>query len=141
MTINQISVFLENKSGRLAEVTKVLADAQINLRAMTIADTKDFGILRLVVNDAEKACQVLEKNGFTVRITKVLGIEIDDRPGGLHYIMETFKNNGISIEYLYASLVGGKKDKAVVVFKVEDIELGLQIVDRSSLVTVSEKDL
>jgi hypothetical protein len=102
MTINQISVFLENKSGRLADVTKVLADAQINIRAMTIADTADFGILRIIVNDADKACQTLEKNGFTVRITKVLGIEIEDKPGGLHAVMEIFKNSGVNIEYLYA---------------------------------------
>ncbi len=140
MTINQISVFLENKSGRLADVTKVLADAQINIRAMTIADTADFGILRIIVNDANKACQALEKNGFTVRITKVLGIEIEDKPGGLHSVMETFKNNGVNIEYLYAS-VENKNNKAVVIFKVEDIDLGLKIVERSSLVAVSEKNL
>jgi len=140
MTINQISVFLENKSGRLAEVTKVLAEAEVNIKAMTIADTADFGILRLVVNDADKACQAFEKKGFTVRITKVLGIEIEDKPGGLHKVMEIFKNNGVNIEYLYAS-VESKKNQAVVIFKVEDIDLGLTIAERSSLVTVSEKDL
>ena len=140
MTINQISVFLENKSGRLADVTKVLAEAQINIRAMTIADTADFGILRVIVNDADKACHALEKNGFTVRITKVLGIEIEDKPGGLHGVMETFKNNGLNIEYLYAS-VENKNNKAVVIFKVEDIDLGLKIVERNSLVAVSEKNL
>jgi hypothetical protein len=140
MTINQISVFLENKSGRLAEVTKVLAEAQINIKAMTIADTADFGILRIIVNDAEKACQAFEKNGFTVRITKVLGIEIEDKPGGLHRVMDLFKNNGVNIEYLYAS-IERKKDKAVVIFKVEDAELGLKIVERGSLVAISEKEL
>ena len=141
MTINQISVFLENKSGRLADVTKVLADAQINIRAMTIADTADFGILRLIVNDVDSACKAFEKNGFTVRITKVLGIEIEDKPGGLHAIMETFKNNNINIEYLYVSIFASKKNKAVVIFKVEDIDLGLKIMERNSLVAVSEKDL
>ena len=140
MTINQISVFLENKSGRLADVTKVLADAQVNIRAMTIADTADFGILRIVVNDTEKACQAFEKNGFTVRMTKVLGIEIEDRPGGLHNVMELFKNNGVNIEYLYAS-VENKKGKAVVIFKVEDVDLGLRITEKNSLVAVSENDL
>ncbi|MCL2793296.1 MAG: ACT domain-containing protein [Spirochaetaceae bacterium] len=136
MPINQISVFLENKSGRLAEVTKVLAEAEINIRAMTIADTADFGILRIVVNNTDKACQAFEKNGFTVRITKVLGIEIEDKPGGLHKVMEIFKENGVSIEYLYASIEGNKHP--VVIFKVEDIELGLQIAKRNSLVTVSD---
>ena len=140
MTINQISVFLENKSGRLADVTNVLADNNINLRAMTIADTADFGILRLVVNSPDKAAQILEENGFTIRITKVLGIEIDDKPGGLHRIMRIFKENGLNIEYLYASLEN-KNNKAVVIFKVEDVELGLKIVESNSLVAVSGKDL
>ena len=139
MTIDQISVFLENKSGRLADVTKALADGGINLRAMTIADTADFGILRLIVSEPVKAGEILEKNGFTVRITKVLGIEIDDKPGGLHKVMEIFKNNGVNIEYLYASLEN-KNNKAVVIFKVEDVELGLKIVERNSLVAVSGKN-
>ena len=140
MTINQISVFLENKSGRLADVTKVLADGDINLRAMTIADTADFGILRVVVNNPDKAAQFLEEPGFTIRITKVLGIEIDDKPGGLHKIMELFKENGLNIEYLYASLEN-KNHKAVVIFKVEDVNLGLKIIEGNSLVAVSGKDL
>ena len=140
MTINQISVFLENKSGRLADVTKVLADGDINLRAMTIADTADFGILRVVVNNPDKAAQLLEEHGFTIRITKVLGIEIDDKPGGLHKIMELFKENGLNIEYLYASLEN-KNHKAVVIFKVEDVNLGLKIIEGNSLVAVSGKDL
>ena len=140
MTINQISVFLENKSGRLADVTKALADGNINLRAMTIADTADFGILRLVVNNPDKAAQILEENGFTIRITKVIGIEIDDKPGGLNKIMELFKENGLNIEYLYASLEN-KNQKAVVIFKVEDVELGLKIIESNSLVAISGKDL
>ena len=140
MTINQISVFLENKSGRLADVTKALADSDINLRAMTIADTADFGILRLIVNNPEKAAQILEENGFTIRITKVIGIEIDDKPGGLHKIMELFKENGLNIEYLYASLEN-KNKKAVVIFKVEDVDLGLKIIESNSLVAISGKDL
>lgn len=140
MTINQISVFLENKSGRLADVTKVLADGEINLRAMTIADTADFGILRLVVNNPDKAARILEENGFTIRITKVLGIEIDDKPGGLHKIMELFKENGLNIEYLYASLEN-KNQKAVVIFKVEDVKLGIKIIENNSLVAISGNEL
>ena len=140
MTIDQISVFLENKSGRLADVTSVLAENDINLRAMTIADTADFGILRIVVNNPDKAARILEENGFTIRITKVLGIEIDDKPGGLHRIMKLFKENGLNIEYLYASLEN-KNKKAVVIFKVEDVELGLKIIAGNSLVAVSGKDL
>lgn len=140
MTINQISVFLENKSGRLADVTKVLADGNINIRAMTIADTADFGILRLVVNNPDAACKILEEKDYTVRITKVLGIEIEDKPGGLHKIMEIFKENGVNIEYLYASLEGAN-GKAVIIFKVEDIDLGLKIVEKNSLTAVSGNNI
>jgi hypothetical protein len=107
---------------------------------MTIADTADFGILRLIVSEPDRASEVLEKRGFTVRITKVLGIEIDDKPGGLHRVMEIFKDNGVNIEYLYASLER-KNDKAVVIFKVENIDLGLEIIERNSLVAVSGKSL
>lgn len=139
MIINQISVFLENKSGRLADVTKVLADGGINLRAMTIADTADFGILRIIVNDPEKTCKLLEENGFTVRITKVLGIEIEDKPGGLHKIMDIFKNSGVNIEYLYVTLEN-EGNKAVVVFKVEDIELGREIMEKNNLVAMSRTE-
>lgn len=138
MTIDQISVFLENKSGRLADVTKVLADGEINLRAMTIADTADFGILRIIVNEPDKAYELLEKNGFTVRITKVLGIEIEDEPGGLHKVMYIFENNSINIEYLYVILKNEVK-KVILIMKVENIEQGLKIMEKNNLVAVSEK--
>ena len=119
MTINQISVFLENKSGRIAEVTRVLAEAGINLRAMTIADTADFGILRIIANNYEKAREVLEANEFTTRVTRVLGIEVSDEPGGLYKIMKLFKDNGVNIEYLYAFLSSSGQG-AYVVLRVAD---------------------
>ena len=83
MTINQLSVFIENKRGRLAEITKILKENGVDIRALSIADTKEFGILRLIVNDAQKAADVLKADGFTVSLTKVVAIGIDDRPGGL----------------------------------------------------------
>lgn len=140
MTINQISIFLENKSGRLAEVAKILSDSGINLRAAMIADTADFGILRIVADNYEKASKILEENNFTTRVTKVLGIEVDDVPGGLYRIMKLFKDNSVNIEYIYASLAR-KDGMAIVVFKVEDIEKGLEIVKEGNLIAVSEKDL
>jgi hypothetical protein len=127
MVIQQISIFLENKSGRLADVTRVIADADINLRAISIADTADFGILRVVVDKPEKALESLAKAGFTTRTTDVLGLEIQDVPGALSKVMEIFKQTGVNIEYLYASLQKNG-DKAVVIFKIEDIEHGLKIV-------------
>ncbi|TFG64145.1 MAG: ACT domain-containing protein [Spirochaetales bacterium] len=136
MTVKQISVFLENTAGRLAEVTKILSDAGINLRAITIADTADFGILRLIVNDTGKALDVFERNGFTAKATDVIGVEVEDSPGGLHKVMQIFEEHKVNIEYLYATLERNK-DRAVVIFKVDDIEHGLRIIKDHSLITVA----
>jgi hypothetical protein len=136
MTIKQISVFLENVSGRLAEVTKILSDGGINLRAITIADTADFGILRIVSDSPEDTLKLLEEKGFTARVTEVLAVEIEDRPGGLARVMEIFFNNNVNIEYLYASLEKNR-DNAVVIFKVEDIEHGQKIIGENGLTTVT----
>ncbi|RMG58106.1 MAG: ACT domain-containing protein, partial [Deltaproteobacteria bacterium] len=102
MKVEQISIFLENKSGRLAEVTGILADAGINIRALSLADTADFGILRLIVNDTEKAKEVLKAHGFTVGKTEVVAIEVPDRPGGLAGILRELKGENINVEYMYA---------------------------------------
>jgi hypothetical protein len=132
MHIKQISVFLENNAGRLAEVTEVLAQAGINLRAIAIADTADFGILRLIVDKEAEAVQALTSAGFTTRETKVAAVEIDDTPGGLAGVMKIFKEYNINIEYLYASLEN-KSGKAVVVFKLEDIDRGIAIIKEKGL--------
>lgn len=135
MRIQQISVFLENKTGRLADVTRLIADAGVNIRAISIADTADFGILRLIVDKADTAAEALSKGGFTTRMTDVLAVEIPDQPGSLAKVMEIFKATGVNIEYLYASL---EKDcsTAVVIFKVEDIEHCTKIVEQHGLATV-----
>ena len=127
MPLKQISVFLENKTGRLAEVTQLLGKGGINLRAISIADTADFGICRLIVSDPDATLKLLEKGGFTARETDVLGVEITDRPGGLAEIMKTFNENGVNIEYLYATLER-KADRAVVIFRVEDMAHGARII-------------
>jgi len=132
MEIKQISVFFENKPGRLGEVTRVLADAGINLRAISIADTADFGILRLIVNNHEKAATALNNAGFTTRITNVAAVEIDDTPGSLARVMDIFKAADVNIEYLYASLEG-KGGKAVVIFKLEDHDKGLSLIQKNGL--------
>ncbi|MDR0654788.1 MAG: ACT domain-containing protein [Treponema sp.] len=132
MEIKQISVFLENNAGRLGEVTKVLANAGINLRAISIADTADFGILRLIVNDHQKALLALQEAGFTTRITNVAAVEIEDRPGSLAKVMELFQKSRVNIEYLYASLEG-KEGKAVVIFKLQEHDKGLALVQESGL--------
>ncbi|SHG94897.1 ACT domain protein [Thermosyntropha lipolytica DSM 11003] len=117
----QISVFLENKAGRLAHVTRVLGDAGINIRALSIADTSDFGILRLIVSDPDKAYKVLKEAGFTVSETEVIAVQVPDAPGGLASVLEQMSEENLNIEYLYAFL-GTSENDALVIFKVEDIE-------------------
>jgi hypothetical protein len=133
MGIRQISVFLENTTGRLCEVTQTLAKAGINLRAISIADTADFGILRLIADKTDAAINVLTAAGFTTRQTNVAAVEIDDKPGSLAALMELFRNSEINIEYLYASLEGSD-DKAVVIFKLENHEKGFEILEKNGLI-------
>ena len=132
MGIKQISVFLENTTGRLCEVTRTLAGAGINLRAISIADTADFGILRLIVDKTDEAVSALVAAGFTTRLTDVAAVEIEDQPGSLAALMELFQKSGINIEYLYASLEGNQ-GKAVVIFKLEDNEKGFAILKQNGL--------
>lgn len=137
MQIKQISIFLENNAGRLAEVTKVIANAGVNIRAISIADTADFGILRIIADKPDAAMAALANAGFTARMTDVLAVEIPDEPGALAKVMELFKETGVNIEYLYASLEGCS-EKAIVIFKVEDVEHGLKIVRDNGLSTLEK---
>ncbi|ULQ58782.1 ACT domain-containing protein [Brucepastera parasyntrophica] len=132
MKIQQISIFLENEAGRLAEVTRVLSDGNINLRAIMIADTADFGILRVIVNDPVRAFQILEDAKFTIKSTDVLAITVPDRVGSLADVLALFEKESINIEYLYTALdkVG---ETAVIIFKVEDVEKGLKVVEANGL--------
>ena len=132
MALKQLSVFLENTTGRLGVVTETLAQAKINIRAICIADTAEFGILRLIVNDHEEAFKALSIQGFTARITDVAAVEIDDTPGSLAKVMELFRNSKVNIEYLYSSLEG-QNGKAVIILKLDDHEKGLKIINDNKL--------
>ena len=132
MGIKQISVFLENTAGRLSEVTKTIAGAGVNLRAISIADTADFGILRIIADNNEKAINALSAAGFTTRQTDVVAVEIDDKPGSLARMMELFQKSEVNIEYLYASLEG-QIGKAIVIFKLQDHEKGIKILNENGL--------
>ncbi|MDN5364545.1 MAG: hypothetical protein PWQ91_1607 [Eubacteriales bacterium] len=127
MKVKQVSVFLENKSGRLAEVTSVLGQNNINIRALAIADTSDFGILRMIVSDPEKAYRVLKEAGFTASMTDVLAVEVEDRPGGLAAVLKVLEEAGINIEYIYAFLEKSSQD-ALVVFRVEQLEEAIRVL-------------
>ncbi|MFT3952211.1 MAG: ACT domain-containing protein [Oscillospiraceae bacterium] len=121
MTVKQLSVFVENKPGRLSSITKLLGDNQIDIRAMSIADTKDFGILRLIVNDPDKTLALLKENDYSVTITNVIAIGITDKPGALAGAMETLYANNISVEYMYA-FISKTDDTAYIIFRVENNE-------------------
>jgi hypothetical protein len=125
MHVEQISVFLENKSGRLSEVTGILAETGINIRALALADTSDFGVLRLIVDDKEKAISALKDNGFTVGKTQVVAVEVEDRPGGLHRILEILKSNDLNVEYMYAYVRHTAKN-AVMIFRFDNIAAAIQ---------------
>jgi hypothetical protein len=119
MHVEQISVFIENKSGRLAEVTRVLGEADVNIRTLSLADTSDFGILRLIVNDAQKAKDVLKERGFTVSKNEVVAVEIPDRPGGLADLLQVLDEDHINVEYMYA-FVERSGQNAVMIFRFEE---------------------
>ncbi len=136
----QISVFLENKAGRLSHVTRVLGEAGINIRALSIADTSDFGILRIIVSDPEKAYRILKEANFTVSETDVIAVQVPDSPGGLAAVLEQMSDGNLNIEYLYAFL-GTSGNDALVIFKVEDIERARQTFIEKGIPFLDEQKL
>ncbi|MEG1472622.1 MAG: ACT domain-containing protein [Christensenella sp.] len=121
MLIRQISVFVENKKGRIYSLTKTLADNKIDLKALSIADTAEFGIMRCIVSDPMAALKIVKEAGFTASVTEVLGIEVEDKPGGLAQVLKILHDNEISVEYLY-SFVGTRSDNALIIFRVDETE-------------------
>lgn len=130
--IEQISVFLENKAGRLAHVCRVLGEAEINIRALSIADTTDFGVLRLIVNHPSKAYQVLSKHNFAVRLDEVLALEVADVPGGLAGVLQKLAETEINVEYVYAFL-GRASTNAIVILRVENPEKAGAVMGQAGL--------
>jgi len=118
--IKQISLFVENKPGRMAKVSKTLSDANVNIRALTIAEAGDFGVIRMVVDDPEKGYKVLKDNGFTVSTTEVLAVEMKDAPGGLYTIVNTLGESSVNVDYAYA-FVTAKAQRAMLILRVDDI--------------------
>ncbi len=132
MKVEQISVFLENRPGGLEQVTGILKDAGINLRTLTLADTSDFGILRMIVNDVEKAVAVLKEQGLRVSRTSVVAVEVPDRPGGLHGILQVVAKEGINVEYLYA-FVERSGENAVMIFRFDAPDKAIAALEKSGL--------
>ena len=118
MKAEQLSVFLENRAGRLAEVTHTLAEAGVNIRALSLADTSDFGILRLIVDDQEKAKSVLKEHSFTLGRTSVVAVQVPDTPGGLDSVLQFVSQHGINVEYMYA-FITREADCAIMIFRFD----------------------
>lgn len=127
MKVDQISIFLENKPGKIEHVTRVLRDAEINIRALSLADTSDFGILRLIVNDTVRAEKALHEAGFTVRRTAVVAVEVPDRPGGLHSILEALSEKEINVEYTYA-FVERSGENAIIIFRFDQTDEAIELL-------------
>ena len=140
MTAVQISVFLENKSGRLAEVTRALAKASVNIRALSLAETIDYGVLRLIVDKPAEARKALSEAGFTVTETEVVAVEMPDRPGGLAGIVNLVTQGGLNIEYLYA-FVGQRAENAVVIFRIDDVKAAVAALQQGGARILSADEL
>ena len=136
MKVEQISVFMENKPGRLEHITRILKDAGINIRTLSLADTSDFGILRMIVNDVETATRVLRENGFTVSRTTVVAVEVPDRPGGLHSILAVLAKNEINVEYMYA-FVERSGQNAVMIFRFEEPDAAIDVLRKVNINVLS----
>ena len=132
MKVEQISIFLENKPGGLEKVTKILADAKINIRTLAVADTSDFGIVRMIVNDVEAAAKALKENGFTVSRTSVVAVEVPDQPGGLHSILSVISKEDINIAYMYA-FVEKSGENAVMLFRFDQQDKAIDALTKSGI--------
>ncbi len=140
MKVTQLSIFLENKPGHLENVLQVLKNGQINIITLTIAETADFGILRMIINDPSKGEALLKQNGFTCSTTDVLAIQIDDTPGSLHQAIETFARRKLNIEYMYA-FTEKRDDKAVMIFRFDNADLAAKALLEEGYALVKNNDL
>lgn len=140
MKIKQVSIFLENKPGHLNHACKVIADAGINLVTLSLSDTDQFGILRVIVKEWSEAEKILLEAGFVVKVTDVIAAEVEDQPGGLHTILDVIENSDINIEYMYAYTVK-INNKAVLMFRFDDADQALTILKNAGIKIISSSDL
>lgn len=140
MKIKQLSIFLQNELGSLSKPLEVLYENNINIRAMSMADTSEFCILRLVVDDPIKGKEALEENNFLVKTIDIIGIEMNDAPGGLRNVLKTLKNSNINLEYLYA-FTHEKSDKAILLLHCEDIDELIRVFEENDITIVSSEEV
>jgi hypothetical protein len=138
--IKQISVFVENKKGRLARITDILGNAGIDLIALSIADTTNFGVMRCIVSDPDNTLQLLKQSGFTASTTEVIVAEVPDKPGGLASVLKTLDAAGISVEYMY-SFVRTHGQNALILFRVEDVEAAVKALNAGGIKLLGEEEV
>jgi len=140
MRVEQIAVFLENRSGRLAEITLILAQNNINIRALSVADTADFGILRLIVDKVEEAKKALKASGFTVGKTNVIAVEVPDRTGGLATVLDCIQKAGLNVEYMYA-FVNKTGENAVLIFRFDEMDKAIEYLQKGGFTILESKQI
>ncbi|MCX7658023.1 MAG: ACT domain-containing protein [Oscillospiraceae bacterium] len=140
MLIKQLSVFVENRPGRLSSITRLLGENDVDIRALSIADTRDFGILRLIVNNPDKALEVLKGADYSVTLTNVIAIGIEDKPGGLAKAMEVLYQNGISVEYMYA-FISKTDNTAFVILRVENSENAAEVLQKNGIKLLTSEEI
>ena len=140
MSLKQLTIFVQNKQGALVDITETLAKHEVNIRALSIADTQDFGILRLIVNNNEVALQTLSEEGYLLRTTDVVGVKIGDAPGKLTEALKVLSENKINLEYLYAFMARTERH-AYVVLRVEDNDLAMKALTTSGFHIITEADV
>lgn len=140
MKIKQLSVFLENRAGRLLELCELLGKNKINIKALTIAESPEFGIVRMVVDKSEEATKVLKANSFVANITDIVAVEVADVPGGLANILKILNDNEINIEYMYG-FVEKSRDKALMVFRFEDTDKAIATLNQNGIGVVGSRDM
>ena len=140
MFVTQISVFLENKPGRLAQVTEVLRQNNIDISAISVADTSEFGIVRMIVDKPKEAVSALKAAKFPVSTTEVLAVEVSDKPGGLNYALQVLNEANISIEYLY-SFIKRNGDKALILFRIEDSAKAVEVLQSAGVKLYTNEEI
>ena len=141
MFIKQLSVFVENKQGALSRITSLLFEKNINMRAVSIADTQDFGILRMIVDDIDKAADALKTSNVIFKINNVIGVELTDKPGSLASVLQLLTESGINVEYMYAFVTPGDRDSAYLVLRAQNNDKAEQILKDNKIKMLSENDI
>jgi len=140
MKIQQVSIFLENKKGRLSDVCSVLGKHGVNIRALTIAESEDFGVLRVVVDRPEETLRIVKENGFAAKLSPIVAVEVPDKPGGLATVLKVLSDNDVNVEYMYG-FVERSGDNAILVFRFSDPDRTVQILQKSKIKVLGNQDI